>query len=500
MRGRDPEAGKRSVSRRIAGNLLALGGGATLQRALGIAWLPYLTRMLSLEEFGLYALVGATGLVAITALQWGSGAAAVRAMARDAQSRDRVIDALLVWRSTAGALLCAAALLLPRISPHPLALLLALSAPGLAGEMLRTVFDAAQVARDEPRPSVTLGVIVQLVTLVAGVIALEAGFGLDGVIAARSVVGFVTGVLVLTLLLRRREKRRLFQPAHLAKIAGESAPFGALGVITTLEGRIDLLMLATLSGRIGGISVPVELALGIFGLPIRIVQILLVPLTPLRTAMVPSIARIIERDPRRVAELYRGATRVLIGLILTPACLILIPAAPLLIALAGPSEFQSGAPVLVLLVVAAALVVTQAPATAVASAARRPWALVGPAFVALGCNIALNAILIPHWSYVGAAVATLIASAGGLLLRLHLAEVATGHDLRAAWSEIARPSLLAWSAVSIAVLAGLWIALHPLAGALAALVVYGSALHFGAILTPEDRARAAALLRGLRNH
>jgi O-antigen/teichoic acid export membrane protein len=422
----------------------------------------------------------------------------MRAMARAPRERDQVAAALLQFRCIGALLLVGALFGAAALGPaRPLPRLMLLAGPGLAGEMLRTVYDAVLISRNRPRSAALLGALLQLLAIGVGVGVLECGFGLTELIAARALVALLGGAIAIALLLRSHHLQ-LRTPLHqLRRLAHEAAPFGALGMLLVIDDRLDLLMLATIPGRVGGGLLATTLATGIYGVPLRLMQILLVPLAPIRTALVPSISGLIDTDPTRVGELYRATTRILIATLLLPALLILPPLAAPLLRIAAPPSYGEGVVALRLLLLAALLLAAQAPATAVASVSRRTSHLLAPVSLALLLNGLCNALLIPHWSYNGAALATLFAALVSLLFRLVTAEAVTGGRLREHYQHLCSRGALLWGAAAMLLLGTSWMLGLPSAGALVAATLYLLAFTTGRVLAAADQQRVSRLLRSM---
>ena len=405
-----------SISRKIAGNLAALSGGVTLGRAFGLVWLPYLTRRLDPSDLGIYILVGAIGAVLTTGAQWGSGAAAVRLFSAQDKNRTGLLAALFQVRLAGAALLCIGLTATWWLTGHDRVLpwLLLLATPGMAADMLRTPLNSWQLAHDRPLSSIALDGSVQFATRLAGVVALELGAGLGGLIGTMAAIRVLALPVAGWLWWSSGTRPSLRHGReHLARFLRFSAPFGVVAALLTVDARIDLFMLSLIPGQLGGINVPMATATGLYAVPLRIIGAVLLPLEPLRAALVPTLVRLVKEDRSRAGRLYVWVSRVITGACAVPALIGLGSLAPIALRLAAPESFHSALPTLQVLCFALVFRISRIPSAAAASVHTRPSYLVAPAAATLVSNVLLNLVLIPVASHLGAAIATALASAIG---------------------------------------------------------------------------------------
>ena len=203
-----------------------------------------------------------------------------------------------------------------------------------------------------------------------------------------------------------------------------------------LFNRMDLLM-------IGALLTPSAVAL--YNVASRLTNYVEIPLSSLSQVIYPKLAAAREGDVQELALLYERSTALLLGVLLPPTILVILFSQPLLKLLAGP-EYVAAAPVLNVLMLAVLI---------------KPWGrMFGITLDALGhpglnfrlllgalvLNIVLNLCLVPAFGIIGAAWATFLSMAAGIIagqtILGRLLPVQQVNILKDIWSFYRRPSHL----------------------------------------------------------
>lgn len=132
-------------------------------------------------------------------------------------------------------------------------------------------------------------------------------------------------------------------------------------------------------------------------------------------ALLPSISRSTSRDDSKRTRDYINRSMRYVLMLLIPGILLLSATSSDLIALAYGSEYQQGAAPLELLVLGVGLLTVFSVLTSATMGAGRTGIVLAIAMVMAVMDIALNVILIPEYGLMGAATATTITSAAGML-------------------------------------------------------------------------------------
>ena len=318
-------------------------------------------------------------------------------------------------------------------------------------------------------------------TAAVGIAALALGGGVVSVSAIY--LGGALGALALALyyvvtrIARPRLAVNLRRWLPLMRVA---FPIGIAGVFATILFRIDVAMLGWYDS---------DAAVGQYGAAYRLLESTLFISWSVGTAVYPVLSRLTRTTATPIAAVFQAALKLAAALTLPLAVGAAVLAYPLMELLYG-SEFRDGASALILLAPTVALYPPAYLAAYVLMSQDRQsylaWVYGGAAIV----NIALNTVLIPRFSFDGAAFATSFCEllTAGLMVGLAL-RAAGGINARAVLAGPVLASLLAAAAMALlydAVLAAVPAAVLVYVGVLA---LYERRFH------PHDYARVVNFLR-----
>jgi O-antigen/teichoic acid export membrane protein len=312
-----------------------------------------------------------------------------------------------------------------------------------------------------------------LVKVGGGVALLVAGYGLPAVIAA-AVVGRVVAALVsVRLLAGVGVPIRLGFDRPVLRMLGREAPtFLMTAVFATLYWRIDIFMLSEMR--------PVE-DVGLYGAAWRLLEIAIIVPQSFCYALYPRLASVLREAPGVPSRLGSAATRYLFAASLPVAVAITILAEPILVTLYGvPFAVARGTLVTLIWTLVPYGWVRYHAYVLVAAGRQRVDLALNVLMAAV--NVALNLMLIPAYSHLGAAIATLAsvcayAAAQRLYLRRQLP------------AQLAPSGLHAAPVVAGALVAAClwWLRGAVLVGGLVvAPLVYLVALRAGGFFTPNE--------------
>lgn len=447
--------------------------------AFGLLSFALVARHLGLREFGAYALVVAVVPLLASVIDFGISTMAVREIARRPQDAAQIVSTtftIILAFAAAGSLLVLATLpALPYGGEVRAALAIAVA--GLFMLLLSTVpgivFQSAmrlelQAVVDLTSGIANLGLVLLVIALGGGLHAIVAAWVAAAALA--SVVAYVLGLGLLRF--RPRLDRRL---ARL--LLGRALPIGLAFVASAIHFRVDMVLLSVLQ--------PFR-EVGIYGAAFRFLEHSLFAPLLFMGALFPVLAGYVARaDPRLEATVQRAFTFLL--LLAIPAAVgVVILAEPLITFLVGADYRQAATPLRILSVAVLFAFVNPLFTNILVAAdllSRMLWATM----LAVVVNVGLNLVLIPPYSYNGAAAATVVSEAVGVTL---VAVWATRHArVRLDWSLATRIVLaaLAMGAV-VALLSDLPLAVPVLTGAL----VYGVLVVALRVVDPRE---VRALLR-----
>ena len=391
--------------------LLNLALTAQLTRALGVAALGRYLLALTVETITLAVADQGIKVYSVRELARGAHPPGSQARARDPRvgdQRDQDFDRdrQELWGTVLAlkllAALCASLALNLVISSLFFSgqrrALIAIASLALLPQALNGIATAAIKARQRMEISSAINLAVRLAATAAGVLLVRSGKDERAVLLAYAAANLLGSCAFLGVLWAWRVRARLAGLGQRWRtVLHEAVPFAITGIVAMLYARIDLLMLTHWQG---------DLAAGLYGAAYRVWETLGMIPASLLDALFPELSRVgaDEKNHAHLRTLYRrGRVLVwlLIGLVAVP-CLALAPRLM-------------------------ALLYGRSADTAIASALFRALLLVFPftylyllnghllyavgqqlrvtraMIAATAANGLLNALLIPRWSYRGAA-------------------------------------------------------------------------------------------------
>jgi O-antigen/teichoic acid export membrane protein len=309
-------------------------------------------------------------------------------------------------------------------------------------------------------------VLERSATLVLGVGALLAGFGVPGLVVSMAGVR-LAGVFALWTWagLRLTPLRPSVDLAAWRRLARAGLPFAWAALCAAVVWPLDAVLLERLHGA---------RAAGLFRAPSRLVEGLVLIPRMATFALLPVLARLRDTEPGRLADLHRRGSRQLL-LVGGVAAACGVVEADTVIRLVFGAAYADAAPLARVLFASLPYLLGSALVEAMLAASGRARVLAAVATAGAAIKLILSLLLVPPLGGAGAAVGSLIAPAAAWLLGLRaLARCGLPVSVRA---DVARPA-----AAAVAV----WIALRamagrplPLAVGVAALTLLGAAWLLG---------------------
>jgi O-antigen/teichoic acid export membrane protein len=253
---------------------------------------------------------------------------------------------------------------------------------------------------------------------------LDAGYGVMGVVWANLVSRVARLVFTVPLMLwktgpwRWRRSAVGLQPG-LVWMLRLGLPLFLATTFGILSFKIDTVMLSNMQGAA---------ATGIYSLGHKALDFLLYLPSIFATALFPALARYNVADPADAARLgERGLRFMMAGML--PLTFLVMATAPAIIGWFDPSHrFEDAVPVLRIVVWGTAFQSANLVLNRLLLIAERERTFVSIGLAALAVNLSLNSVLIPRYSYFGAAAATLCSLS-----------TSTALHLRYIWSTSLRP-------------------------------------------------------------
>lgn len=312
--------------------------------------------------------------------------------------------------------------------------------------------------------------------------ALFLGLGLDGFVLGIS-LGCLVRMLVSTTLLRRHFGRISpadVEGAEVRRMAKAAMPLMGATVLTLIFHRVDIIMLSRMTS---------EENWGHYGVAVRVVDVVVLAPRILATAVYPQLRQARDAGVAGVVHLMTSSLRVSLVICSALALAVWI-FAPLMVEIIAGPEF---APAIAALRILAWAIVLEAGCHMLVRllfAADREKDLLPIGGLGIGCNVALNAVLIPRLGINGAALATLVSYA--VTLGLYYVYAARAGYRVPFWRSGGRPLLcIGAAALAITLLSGQGLLLRSAAGVATWLVALGILR----VATPAELKEGLRLLR-----
>jgi O-antigen/teichoic acid export membrane protein len=369
------------------------------------------------ESLGRYVLVLTVVAIAGALTDLGLNTFLTREVAREGESehwRDLLGTTLLlkVGFSLVGivglAVLAALQIFPPATSP-----LIAVGGLLLLPEALAGAMRAFVNARQRMEVSGLIDMAIRLIAVAGSWPALSAGFGVAGVILCTVGATWFGALLYGAVLFRwRAVPRWSWSLGRWLSYVKESYPFALTSIVAMVYARVDLLLLGLWQG---------ELAAGWYGAAYKLWEALGLLPASLLEALFPEMSRLSGSPEgfQRLRRLFRrGSQWMLAGGLLLATGGILVAGMLLSLVYGGNGEYAPAIAPFRLLLLATPAMFLYLLSGHVLYALGRQRRVTVAMFIVGGLNIVLNLIVIPRWSYLGAA-AVALASEWLLLLLVY---------------------------------------------------------------------------------
>jgi O-antigen/teichoic acid export membrane protein len=411
-----------NLTRRVFWNSAAQFGGKLLVLASMLLSIRLTTEYLGPRGFGEYAIVLALAPVLFIVAELGLSSLFARELARRPESREDLAGTMLVFRLVGSVAVVGMALAAVPFLPYDRDVRLGTAIAAIGVLLLSLSSFVVALFQVELRLELVavMDGLTAVVTgaLVVAVTQLDLGFyALVGVAPAAAAVNLVLGYAFV----RRFWRPRLaWSRALLRPLLGAAVPIALVTTMSMLHFKIDAVLLSLLK--------PAE-HVGIYNVAFRFFEYSLVLPGIFMAAVFPILTRALATDKQEARAVIEKALDALL-LVAVPLAAGTIVLAPFLVEIVAPSGFDAAVTPLRLLALGLVFAFANAVFAGAALALDRQRALVGVTAAGLALNVALNLILIPRYSYSGAAAATVVTEILGCVAVFALARAACPFSLR----------------------------------------------------------------------
>ncbi len=387
-----------SVKRKIAFSTLWQFSGKILSTALGLVSVALITRHLGADGYGQYAT--ALSFVAIFSIiaDMGLYIYLVREISQEKANSEHITNNVFTFRITSAAVLLGIAPIIALAFPYDNIIWFAILLSTLSyffislNQVLIGIFQ-----RRFETKMVAVGEIVGRIVLVTAVIgAVLLDLGLIAIIIS-IILGSFANFLLVFFSARRHVKIKLaFDFPFWKQILKVTWPIAISIVLNVIYFKVDTIFLSVMKP---------ERDVGLYGEAYKILEVLIAFPAMFAGLIMPLLSQSAFKDWDKFKQIIRKGFDVMTLIALPIVVAGVILAKPIVVFIGGP-EFAEAAPILQILVIAtASIFIGNLFANAVVALNKQRqmvWAYLATAALA----IILNLLLIPQFTYIGAAWAT----------------------------------------------------------------------------------------------
>lgn len=406
------------LTRAIAGNMIAMAAGKAVAALLGLGTVALFTRHLGPDGFGQYRTVLAYLSLAALVADLGLYFVVLRDISRDGADRSRIVGNALALRLTAALLILIAAVFFSWLLPYDRVVKIGLLAgilgfAAMSGHWVLLALFHHRLRQWWATLSEVLGAGV-LFALAWWIV--QTGGGVLSAVGAL-VAGNVATLGTSWILARRLTPFKLrLEWAEWRRLIVAGLPLAAAVLLNVIHLRTDTVLLALMQP---------PAAVGLYGLAYKVLETIVVIPVTFAGLVMPLLSRYGSNDIARFRYyLSRALDAVVIGALGLVAVVVAF-AGDIIGFVAGP-QFVGAATPLLILTFGGAAIFCSSLFTVAATALNRQRALLWGYGSAAVLGVTTYVVLIPRWSYNGAAWGTVIAEGIVLVWSVYVVTGAVG--------------------------------------------------------------------------
>lgn len=458
-------------AQKIAANTTVQLGGKAVTAATSILIIAYITRHLGVAGYGDYATIFAYLGVFAAILDLGLFVIVVREIAQQPLAEKTILGNMLGLKLTLGVLILGAAYGLVWWIPYSDIVRQGI----LVGAISQLFMSLNQVPLGSFQANLTMqkatmsDVIGRLLLLGLVWWLVNHSGGLVVIIAAVAITNLVVFGLNVLMIGAKYWLVPLFDWPQWRRILISALPMGAVVLLGMIYFKIDILILRSLKGAY---------EVGIYSAPYKILEVLLAVPSIFMSSVLPIMTVALRESSSKAKQIFQSAFNFLSLIALPLIAGAVVVATPVMVLISG-KEYTLSGPVLQILGFSLAGSFLNSVMIYTLIAANQQRRLIVPYIWAVVFNIGANLLLIPQFSFWGAAVTTVLTELGILIFSMYL--VAKYLKLTANWTIFGKTliisALMGWI---------IWLA-RPLP--VGWLVVLGAVVYIGLILATKTVTR-----------
>jgi O-antigen/teichoic acid export membrane protein len=379
----------------------------------GFVWTILIARYLGVNDYGILGFaISLTGLISFT-MDWGINTYIVRHVSTDYDSTPKYIGNAIPLKgifSIFSFLLTLVILVLMKSDELTITITLLFLIEMIIKSILDLMNGCFQ-AYEKGKYQGIANIIVNLILLVFLLISIFSDFGIYG-IAISYIVANIIGLIYAYYILNKHiaKPRFEFDKAFCKKITLLSFPFAIGGILYGIYYSIDIIMLTNLIG---------SYATGIYNATYKLIGVLTLFYSIYTAVIFPIMSKFYKNDKQLLLISFEKSIKYLL-LVIVPMAIATTLYSSDIIQLIYGHQYDNASSVLSILIWTVCLLFISGACNSLLNASYKEVSVAKIYLIAAVFNIVLNFFMIPHYSYDGAAITTVLSDALIVIIQSYL--------------------------------------------------------------------------------
>jgi O-antigen/teichoic acid export membrane protein len=405
------------IAKAITRNTFYIFFSQVTQKLVNVVFVTVAARLLGAQGYGEFLLVSAMVLVTTAFANFGIRPMVVRMISRQRERTGELLSNVLALRFLLA--LCAYGILLAFVHavsyPPERRVLTAIAGTAILVNVMRDSLDAVLVAHQRMKLLGVLAALSAFTATVVGIAVLWFGFGLRWLFATNVGIDACFLLLIAGLIRRRIVRfRAQFDPKVVKEVLVGCLPFLLAFLLGFMDTKVDILMLSLMSGPIDS-----DLAIGYYGPAHTILMAVMLLPRSLNQVLIPVVSQKIYVEQAVVRDVIEKATKFVLLSVSFPLILVTSMFPGEVVAILFGPQYEPTAKALAILGWAYGLYALNLPSHSVLGSSKEMRYFLPLLAGSFALNVTLNLLLIPRYSYLGAAMGSVVVLALGFCSRFY---------------------------------------------------------------------------------
>lgn len=469
------------IARTITRNAFYIALSQVTQKLVHVVFVAVAARLLGAQGYGEFLLVSTMVLVTTVFANFGIRPLIVRMISREKERTGELLSNVLAVRTVLA--LCAYGIVnafvhLVSYAPE-VRVLTAIAGTAILLHVIRDSFDAVLIAHQRMKLLGAMAALAAFTATVVGIAILWLGFGLRWLFVTNIGVEALFVAVMAGLIWRRIARfRPKFEPVVVKALVIGCVPFLLAFLLGFMDTKVDILMLSLLKGPVDS-----DLAIGYYGPAHTILMAVMLLPRSLNQVLIPVVSQKIYVEQDVVRDVVEKATKFVILTVSFPVILLTTMFSHEIVGMLFGPQYRPTAGALAILGWAYGFYALNLPSHSILGSTKEMryfLPLLGGSFL---LNVTLNFLLIPRYSYLGAAMGSVIVLALGFFGRFYFLHKILDMRLSAA-----RPYVKLFLILFLTLVVGYVVRRHLpwVVAAVVIALVYGALLYAFRAVAPEE--------------